>query len=398
MITPEEIRQRARKLWRTGKPLAALLSSDQPLFPFTVAFRKPSAREWLEEFATLRAAVEALERESKASRGIGYSIDFREIAHQKLGRRRVPERIVFESVDDVAELAGEGDALQRFRVLLDRVRSHEPRLLPWLSAHPFAALELEADFERMLAVAARFQQQPRPACFARELGIPGVDGKFIETHRGVLSEWFDLLLPPQAIDSSVRGFSGHGFERRYGLRHDEPSIRFRWLDPLREIAAGIRDASVSISQLTAYAPQCERVIIVENKVNFLTLPSCAGALAIFGRGYAIDLLGQVGWLGRQPLHYWGDLDTHGFAILSRLRSHWPHSQSFLMNHDTLVSHRDLWTQESVDDRCLRDLPALTPAEQAVYDDLRYDRLGERIRLEQEKILFPVVEAAVKALR
>ena len=68
-----------------------------------------------------------------------------------------------------------------------------------------------------------------------------------------------------------------------------------------------------------------------------------------------------------------------------------------MDHDTLVAHRELWTQEIAQNRCLRDLPGLTTHEQAVYDDLRNDRLGERVRLEQEKILFPAVETAVKSL-
>jgi hypothetical protein len=84
MITPEDIRERARKLWRTGRPMVSLLPGAEPLFPYLVPFRKPTAREWLNEFAKLRSAVETLERESKNVRGIGYSIEFREVAHQKL--------------------------------------------------------------------------------------------------------------------------------------------------------------------------------------------------------------------------------------------------------------------------------------------------------------------------
>ena len=48
-------------------------------------------------------------------------------------------------------------------------------------------------------------------------------------------------------------------------------------------------------------------------------PQSPDVLAIFGGGYAIDLLPALPWIANQPLHYWGDLDTHGFAILSRLR-------------------------------------------------------------------------------
>ncbi len=193
MITPEGIRERARKLWRTGRPMVSLLPGAEPLFPHPVPFRKPTAREWLNEFAKLRSTVETLERESKNVRGIGYSIEFREAAHQKLGIQRIPDRIFFESVEDIAALADERTALGRFRALAALVESHEPRLLTWLRARPFAALDSGPDFPTMLAVAARFQSAPRPDCFARELGIPGVDGKFIETHRAVLAEWLDAL-------------------------------------------------------------------------------------------------------------------------------------------------------------------------------------------------------------
>jgi AcrR family transcriptional regulator len=46
---------------------------------------------------------------------------------------------------------------------------------------------------------------------------------------------------------------------------------------------------------------------------------------------------------------------------------------------------------------LRDRPALDPYEQSLYDDLRNDRLGDRVRLEQERVQYQVVEEAVLAL-
>lgn len=44
-----------------------------------------------------------------------------------------------------------------------------------------------------------------------------------------------------------------------------------------------------------------------------------------------------------------------------------------------------------------ELLALTHEEQDVYDDLRCDRLGERVRLEQERVTFAAVEEAVRSL-
>jgi hypothetical protein len=133
------------------------------------------------------------------------------------------------------------------------------------------------------------------------------------------------------------------------------------------------------------------------KFPYLTLPQSPNMLAIFGGGYAIDLVRALPWLANQPLHYWGDLDMHGFAILSRLRQYFPHTRSFLMDRDTLVNHRDFWTEELSGTRVLRDLPTLDSCEQSLYDDLRNDRLGDRVRLEQERVQYQLVEQAVLAL-
>lgn len=375
---------------------AGVQPHSQSFFPYSISFRKPTAQEWLDRFADLRDAVAALDAESKAGRGSGYTIMFREVAHQKLGRLRTPERITFESIEDLAACAGETDALHRFLKLTQIVQVGEPRMIPWLAERPLAALASEKLLPKLFDIAGYFQSNPRPGCFARELGIPGVDSKFIEDNRAILAEWLDRLLPGEAIDATVRGLTDHGFERRYGLRFEEPMIRFRWLDHWRA-PAGISDATIPLSQLAAYAPACDHVIITENKINFLTLPQSANTLAIFGSGYAIDLLRALPWLANQPLHYWGDLDTHGFAILSRLRVHFPHAQSFLMGRDTLMSHRNLWTEELSATRVLRDVPALDPHDQTLYDDLRYDRLGDRVRLEQERVSYQLVKQAISAL-
>lgn len=338
-----------------------------------------------------------LDSESKGVRGTGYSLEYREFAHQKLGRLRVPDRIVFESIDDLAACAGESDALHRFRNLVQRLQVHEQRMLSWLSERPLAALAAEKMLPQLLGIAQYFRSNPRPNRYPRELGIPGVDSKFIENNRVFVAEWLDRVLPIDAIDTTVRGFADHGFERRYGLRFEEPSVRFRWLDPSRA-PAGLTDASVPLSQLSFYAPHCDHVIITENKTNFLTLPPSRNSLAIFGSGYGIELLGSIRWLANQPLHYWGDLDTHGFAIVSRLRGLFPHVRSFLMDRDTLMRHRELWTEELSATRVLHDLPALDLEEQALYDDMRYDRLGDRVRLEQERVGYELVEQAIADMR
>ncbi|MFC4313018.1 Wadjet anti-phage system protein JetD domain-containing protein [Steroidobacter flavus] len=430
MISPQDIRERARRLWSSGGPLrAALIASEAAsggagamgpppvktsreaavaedaeafapeagsFFPCPIPFRKPTAQEWLDRFASLREAVARLHAESKAVCGAGYAIRYREVAHQKLGRLTIPERIEFESIEDLAECANETEALHRFIEMARRVRTQAPRMLNWMAERPLAALASADLLPQLLGIAAYFQTHPRPNRFARELGIAGVDSKFMENHRAVVSMWLDCLLPAQAIDEAVRGLASHGFERRYGLRFEEPSIRVRWLDPARRLA-GFSDVVVPVSELAAHAPECDRFIVTENKVNFLSLPASAHTLAIFGGGYGIELLRALPWLATRPLYYWGDIDTHGFGILSRLRQHVAHARSFLMDRETLMSHRELWTEELSVTRVVEDLAGLDPDERSLYDDLRHNRLGDRVRLEQERVSYPLVEQTIAVL-
>ena len=83
------------------------------------------------------------------------------------------------------------------------------------------------------------------------------------------------------------------------------------------------------------------------------------------------------------MHYWGDIDTHGFAILNQLRAHLPAAASLLMDEETLLAHRAHWGEEAAPTQ--HDLPLLTPQEAAVYDALRRDRHQPKVRLEQERI-------------
>ncbi len=89
--------------------------------------------------------------------------------------------------------------------------------------------------------------------------------------------------------------------------------------------------------------------------------------------------------------YWGDIDTHGFAILNRLRR-LPHARSMLMDRATLLAHRDHWTTEPSPTTAVLD--RLDPSESALYAELISDAHASSVRLEQERISFSVVEKAI----
>ena len=46
-------------------------------------------------------------------------------------------------------------------------------------------------------------------------------------------------------------------------------------------------------------------------------------------------MGAARWLADCDLHYWGDLDTHGFAMLDRLRSMFPSADRVVSQFEIL---------------------------------------------------------------
>jgi hypothetical protein len=102
-------------------------------------------------------------------------------------------------------------------------------------------------------------------------------------------------------------------------------------------------------------------------------------LVIFGAGYGFDVLSKAQWLSGCRIHYWGDIDTHGFAILDQLRCRFDHVETFLMDRTTLLAFESQWGEE--EKQTLRNLPRMNREERARYNDLRDNRIRKNLRLE-----------------
>ena len=200
----------------------------------------------------------------------------------------------------------------------------------------------------------------------------------------------DVALPPEWVETSA----GRHFESRYGLLAKLPLVRLRVLDPCHRIG-GLLDVATPAPEFAELDLPVRRVFITENEINGLAFPDVPDAAVIFGLGYGLDRLSDVRWLHDKELFYWGDIDTHGFAILDRLRASFPEARSLLMDRETLAERRLLWVEETA--RHTGSLTRLTDAERELFEDLTGDRLGERVRLEQERIGFGWVKRALAAL-
>jgi hypothetical protein len=391
--TAAELRAQLCRRWERGEILAARLAGE-PLFPLGLRLKRPSSRELSEHFDAVRTWVQALRAGSIEQRSFGYAIQWQSIQHRVHGRNSLPRAVSIPSEQDALRLLGRQRDAERFDQLCDQTLTSFPALRDWIIRRPLTLLERADEWPKILSVLAEFRAHPRPGCYLRQIDIPRIDTKFIETRRGLISELLDAVLPPSAIDRQATG--ARQFNQRYGLREEPALIRFRILDPALAIR-GLTDLSLPPEQFAALALPIERVFITENRINGLAFPESRGAIVIFGLGYGLERLAEIPWLQRPPVHYWGDIDSHGFAILDRCRALLPHTRSLLMDRATLLAHRTQWGKEPSTQRHRNDLEHLSEPEQALYDDLRRDRLGDRVRLEQERIGFNWVLAQVKAL-
>lgn len=369
--TPADIRDRVRRRWDDGSLLTAW-AAEAPFPVIDLPVRGPKPAEIGADTEAVRRWVADLETGSRNR----YELDYAQVGGRLIGRNRLPSRARLTSYEQAWSLLGTAGDVARLRELLE-LTAVEPRIRTWVAAQPLRALAAKVDWQAVLAAYAWLDRHRGSGRYLREISAPGVDTKFVEQHRALLARLLD-------VPSSTAGFA-----TALGLQTKPELIRLRCDAGFLGLPHAISDVSFVAAELACARVSVSRAVIVENETTFLSLPVPHEGVLIWGKGFDVDRAGSLPWLQDAAVHYWGDLDTHGFAILDRLRAWLPHTQSFLMDRETLVSHRDRWVTEGAPTAARLD--RLTPSEATLYGDLVTDHFGESVRLEQERIDWSWVE-------
>lgn len=374
----KDLKAQLARLWERAELLRDAVTGHTR-FPLRLTLKTPSSADITDRFDMVRAWATEL------ATAAPLRLEWQEVRHRVQGSQRLPASAWIDTVEDALTWLGKRREWDRFAAQVSATRQTHPALLPWLEKRPLQALGLAADWSRLLAVVGWLIEHPRPDIYLRQVDLPGVHTKFIEAHRGVLTELFDLALPSTAVDATKAGVSQ--FAGRYGFLDKPIRIRFRVLDAGMTLAPGLvcPDITLDAESFRRLRIDVKRVFITENETNFLAFPQVSEAIVIFGAGYGWEALGRSRWLNHCALHYWGDIDTHGFAILDQLRGRFDHVDSFLMDRATLDAHTGVWGVEDKQQRM--NLHRLTSEERALYDDLRDNRIRKGLRLEQEHVGF-----------
>lgn len=247
----------------------------------------------------------------------------------------------------------------------------------------------DADFRRLEEMLACLLHHPNSQLYPRQIPIAGADSKWLEARKGIIS---DLLATLQGGPTG-----GRDLYKRCGLRLPPQLIRIRVLDAeLRTQLGGLGDITAPIEETAGLSIRPKHIFIVENLQSGLAFADLEGAVVIMRLGYGVDVLEWLLWLQSAQCIYWGDIDTHGFAILNRARTYHPDMKTVLMDEATLLQHRELWVEEK-EQHPATELPWLTASEQKLYQSIKRNAWGQHIRLEQERIGWDVAWNAIQAI-
>ncbi len=373
MITPTEIRKKAENKYLTFLRSVTERQAFEPIV--IVGNKKPN-----DDTVQFEKELTELIAHSKEKKGYGYSIEYQKVKTRKHGEQDIPVSISFLTEQDFLKYIGKEQDTAGFRKDVERILSAFPELVEWVCRFPNKVLDNHRVWDDVLKVCIYFKGNPKPQLYIRELPIQ-VDTKFIERNKGIIKELLDIIIAKYVNPDETR------FETRFNLRHDEPVVRFRVLDKTlsQALFSGIDDMSIPISKFR------ETEIPVENKMNMLTFPPIHKSIVVWGHGFGVDLLKDVMWLRSKKILYWGDLDVHGFQILSELRSHLSQVESFLMDRETFNRFYEdgIGAETNVEKVLL-----LTSEEKEMFDFLR----GGNYRLEQEKIPFEYASSKIPIIK
>ncbi|HSQ40755.1 MAG TPA: Wadjet anti-phage system protein JetD domain-containing protein [Fibrobacteraceae bacterium] len=363
---------------------------ENSLFPYSLSIQGPATRDWAEQFVAIQAWVQTY---TESQKNLGFALEWKEVNHRTLGSNRIPYHATFRDLAQLAAFVYRTTELKRFQANAQALQSLLPDLGPWLETHPREALMEEAPWRQCLRLLQWMRAHPQPQIYLRQIPLPGIDTKFIQGHQKLLSIWLTELGSTGGKNEKASPFGKSSrFAQRFGFFAKPELVRIRFLDS-RHTLQGFSDLTLRVDELARWTPPLQTWIVVENDITALSLPDLPNTAVLFGRGYGFEPLCVLSWLQQVRLFYWGDLDTHGFAILSQFRALFPQTQSLLMDRATLLEHQEQWVQEEKPTGAR--LEHLQPEESSLYADLVNNRLGEHVRLEQERIAFDWIQKTLQ---
>ena len=363
MLTlPDEARALARSRW--DQALRAWLIGEEPRLQVPIRGGAVPEREVLPNLAAYRDWLLSWKNVPH--------VGWRTVRKGGLGEVSVPAFVLPPTIDAYADWAGTAEDLTLIRDRLDALARFGCER-SGLARVRWDLVDMgDEEFQHLLDFLTWRRDCPEPTR-ARDVPLIGVGSKWVENRIGLI----EPLLTSCGLDrDGADRFARCGLIRGGGVRLP---LRF---DPED---FPVLDFDCDPGSFLRWPERTHTLLIIENEAPFRTLTPRPGYALAWGSGHAARAaLPELPVADQLRLLYWGDCDSHGYAILNGLRRDLPHLRPVGMGTDTVQAHEGALIPEADPERIETSMPFLGPDEAMA----RMLLLGRRARLEQERVRVP----------
>ena len=220
--------------------------SGVDVFPLHVNLKKITGRELTNNFSLYRKSIEEMVMDCQNQE---VEVVFGSLQHRTLGPQSLPQELVFKSRQVYLRFIGRQFEFDIFQESSAAILSVLPELRKFFVRYPLKLLLYTGDWLRIARVCEFLLKHPNSGLYLRQIEIPQVDTKFIETHKKILTELIHTLSSGDEDQSlTPSSLSVDSFEERHGLKKEPPRLRLRALDSeISSFLQGLDDVEVPLA-------------------------------------------------------------------------------------------------------------------------------------------------------
>lgn len=359
-------------------------NNDKNMFPLVIPCNKGNPYDDLEQ---RELELKEIHQYSKNNGKHSYRYETDTVS-TKNGIQTVITKILFENKEDYLSFINKKkdfELLEKVsKIILNNLHTSfsETNIKTWIVKNHekviSANIEENTDsyWKNICLCANWFYQNPDSKLYLRTIPLQ-VHSKFIENNQAFI----------HSLCSVEKITKENSFIKQHGLKEKPDFVRFRFLEKF-EIIEGFVPNEMQLSSedfkhlySAKILKTIENIFIIENEMVYITFPSIQNSLCIWGHGFSSGGFNKYEWLKKYRLFYFGDLDEHGYQILSFFRYSFPNVKSFCMDMNTLNEFNNFRVKGESLKGGIPD--NLTVEELKVFTELSNDK--EHNRLEQERI-------------
>ncbi len=382
MTSFQEILNKVKK--KKSSYLKSIILGEQ-MFPWNIPVNKKETGNLLLDTEILTT----LYSNSKNTKNRGYRIESKTLKRTQITKL---SKIIIDSEEDFIYLLKEEREINNFKNSINKFRDNfDSKIIDdyLMNNRAFIYNSSALFIDNFIEVSKFLIENPSSNKYPRELELKA-DTKFLSNNIQRITTFIRYF---RELDDSC------GKYKKLGLINPFSTLSIRLGSNFNVKANGNSfEPNLSTIELEAFSSfdnTYDKIFVIENRTSFLKFPLEENELAIYMGGFAINILKDIPFLLKANLFYFGDLDEHGFEILSLFREMYPNTKSFCMDIETIKKYRDFLIMGKEYTGIIKNLDS---NETLALDYLISHKInGYSSRIEQEKISLDFINYKLKEI-